>query len=113
MATQKKKAPVASQAKNLRVVWDVSPEFPTSYATHFLVQHTKDDFTVTFFDIRPPVVMGAPKDKDRQFAELEQVTAVPQARIVIPPSRMREFVQVAQDNLKTYSETIGKEGDDK
>jgi hypothetical protein len=88
--------------KAIRIDFDTPADFPTKYASNLVVQHTEHDFTITFFDIRPPLLVGSPDDKASQLDAVQTVKAVPLARIVVAASRMHEFVQVLQDNLKTY-----------
>ena len=92
--------------KALHVVLDVPPDFPTSYVSNLVISHTEHDFTLTFFDIRPPILFGPPDEKAKQLEAMEKVVAVPRARIIIAASRMHEFVHVMQDNLKTYNDAM-------
>jgi hypothetical protein len=92
--------------KALRIEFDVPADFPTKYASNLVVQFTEHDFTVTFFDIRPPLLVGTAEEKASQVAAMEKVKAAPLARIVIAASRMPEFVRVMQDNLKTFEATV-------
>jgi hypothetical protein len=96
------------QGKAIRIDFDVPPDFPTKYASNLVVQHTEHDFTITFFDIRPPLLLGSADDKIRQLEGIEAVKAAPVARIVVAASRMHEFVQVLQDNLKTYRAAVAE-----
>lgn len=89
----------------IRVVWEVPPGFPTLYSTHLVVQHGEEDFTITFWDLRPPVLMGSLEEKQQQVWALKEVRPTALARIVVSPSRMRQFTQVMRDNLKTFDET--------
>ena len=100
------------EGKAISVVWEVPSDFPTHYATHLVVQHTEDDFTVTFWDLRPPVLIGTPEEKRQQVEAIKGVRATTVARIILSPRRMREFAQVMQDNLKTFDETVGAQAKD-
>jgi len=91
-----------AERKEVLIDFEVPPDFPTKYASNLVVQHTEHDFTITFFDIRPPLLVGLPEDKASQLAALETVKATPLARIVVAASRMRQFVRVFQDNLETF-----------
>ncbi len=90
------------QGMAIRVDFDIPPDFPTRYASNLVVQHTEHDFTITFFDIRPPLLVGTAEEKASQLGAIEAVKAAPIARIIVAASRMAEFVRVLQDNLKTY-----------
>jgi hypothetical protein len=86
------------------VTWDIPVDFPTHYATQVVVQHTADEFTLSFFDIRPPLLIGTPAERQRQIRAIRKIRAIPVARLVVPPARMRELVQVMRDNLRMFEE---------
>lgn len=94
----------------IRVLWEVPAGFPTHYSTHLVVQHGEEDFTITFWDLRPPVLMGSLEQKQQQVRALTEVRPTVLARIIVSPRRMREFTQVMQDNLKTFDETYAAAG---
>lgn len=57
--------------KVVPIVWEVPKGFPTHYSTHLVVQHTDEEFTITFWDLRPPVLMGAAEEKRQQIQGTE------------------------------------------
>ncbi len=90
------------ERKAIRIDCEVPPDFPSSYASNLVAQYTEHDFTITFFDVRPPLLMGTPAEKVSQLNAVDVVKATPIARIVVAASRMHEFVQVLSDNLQSY-----------
>ncbi len=95
-----------AQGKAIRIDFDIPPDFPTGYASNLVAQYTEHDFTITFFDVRPPLLVGTPDEKASQLEAIPTVKAVPVARIVVAASRMHEFVQVLQDNLASFNSTV-------
>jgi Protein of unknown function (DUF3467) len=98
----------------IKVTWE-SDEVPTQYATNLVVQHTAHEFIITFFEIRPPLLMGTPAMKSRQLDDVSEIRARPLARIVVAATRMNEFVQVLQDNKARFDARrpeAAKEGGD-
>ena len=94
----------ADDAKVVPVIWEVPPGLPTHYSTNLVVQHTEEDFTITFWDVRPPVLIGTREEKRRQVEALGEIRPTALVRIIVSPNRMREFTQVMLDNLKTFDE---------
>ena len=95
------------EGKGVPIIWEVPGDLPTHYATHLVVQHTDEDFTITFFDLRPPLLMGPP-EAQKQLEAMQIVRPKALARIVVSPARMRQFIQVMQDNLKTFEEKLAE-----
>jgi Protein of unknown function (DUF3467) len=95
----------ADDGKVVPIIWEVPAGLPTHYSTNLIVQHSDEDFTITFWDVRPPVLIGTREDKLRQVEELREIRPTALVRIILSPRKMREFTQVMQDNLKTFEET--------
>jgi hypothetical protein len=95
----------SDDAKVVPVIWEVPAGVPTHYSTNLVVQHTDEDFTITFWDVRPPVLIGTREEKRKQVEALKEIRPTALVRIILSPSKMREFTQVMQDNLKTFAET--------
>jgi len=93
--------------KDVRVVFNVPDDVRTEYVTNLVVQHTKHEFTVTFFQIPQPLLLGSPEQKRRQIESLEEVSARCVGRFVFATSRMPEVVQVLKDNMETFNKTYG------
>jgi hypothetical protein len=92
-------------AKVVPVIWEVPVGLPTHYSTNLIVQHTDEDFTITFWDVRPPVLIGTLEEKRKQVEALKAIRPTALVRIILSPGKMREFTQVMRDNLKTFDET--------
>lgn len=90
------------QGKPVRIEFDIPSDFPAKYASNLVVQHTEHDFTITFFDVRPPLLVATTDDKASRLNAIETVKAQPIARIIVAASHMHDFVRVLQDNLKAY-----------
>lgn len=68
----------------------------SNYAT---VQREGQDFHLSFFDIRPPIVMGTEEERKSQVNKLKSVKANCLGRIVISGERAEGLVFALQDQL--------------
>ncbi len=81
---------------------------PTNVLNHFanyaIVQHDGDHnvFTLTFYDVQKPPLMGAKEEIDAGLKQLEEegIPAVCLARIVMNPPHFRRFVATLQKHLE-------------
>jgi len=80
-------------------------ELPTVFPTHLVAQHDVHEFTLNFFRITPPLLVGSDEDKAARLAELDNVKAQGLVRVIVPASRMAEFMKVLEQNYRTYTET--------
>ena len=74
------------------------------YANHLIVQHTEHAFVLSFFEVRPPILLGSPEERKEEALQIKSVKAECVARVVVSAERMSDFVQVLQDNLRKYQE---------
>lgn len=85
--------------------------YPENLQSHFVVnmvvQHQPDMFILSFFEVWPPAILGeTDEEKQEMLDSLESVEAKCVARLVVTPSRMREFVAVMNENLSNYERLI-------
>jgi hypothetical protein len=86
----------------LPIVWNVPEGLPLRYATNIVVQHTREEFVLSFFEIAPPLVVGPDEDRQRQLENLGQVRADCIARLVVSPTRYKEFLGVMNENWAKF-----------
>ena len=79
---------------------------PLVFANSMVIQHTADEFILSFFQISPPVITGAPADQRRQMEELEGIDAYCVARIVMTPAHMARVVDTTNANWRRYLEAV-------
>jgi hypothetical protein len=81
----------------LRVV----PHFPEdsrlTFADNISVQHTPSEFTITFAQIRQPLVT-----QSADYEGMADIRADVVARIVLTPSRMADLIKVLRENWALY-----------
>jgi hypothetical protein len=44
----------------LPIEWHIPDSLVTHYVTNMVVQHTPHEFIISFFDIKPPLIVGVP-----------------------------------------------------
>ncbi len=95
-----KKTPMTRQVPLNRIY----PEnLQTYFVSNMVVQHDPDIFILSFFEAFAPPILGDSPDEIKSFVEkIEKVDAKCVARIVVTPSKMKEFVHVLTDNLNKY-----------
>jgi len=99
----------ASQEKRLRIE-HVYPEGQRSFfSNHITVQHTNEgEFTISFFEVLQPLLLGEPEDVEKQFSQLESAKATCLARVVIAADRMPKLIGALITNYETYEKDTGK-----
>jgi hypothetical protein len=81
----------------------ISPETVVSRFSNFaLVQRDEDCFTISFFEIQKPPLMGTKEERKEAIEKLEFVPAVCVARIVATPSHFKSLIAAMQKNLEGF-----------
>lgn len=85
--------------------------YPENLQSHFVsnvvVQHQPDIFILSFFEVWPPAILGDTNEEKRKALEaIDRVEAKCVARLVLTPSKMREFVETMAENLQNYEEMM-------
>ena len=76
------------------IEWHIPEEMTPRYATNFVIQFTGHEFVLSFFEVRPPIVLGSPEEQKEQLENLGSVRANCIAQIVLSPTRMVDFVDL-------------------
>lgn len=85
-------------------------ELVSRYATNFVVQHTDNEFVLSFFEAEMPILLGTPEENLARLESIGAVKARCVARIVVSPNRMAELLRIIGENYNRYQSRRG-EGD--
>ena len=86
--------------------WYVPDNVPTHRATNAVIERLGDEFVLSFFEQRGPVIIT--EDDRKKARELKSVKALCVARIYASPERLEGFVRVIKEQLNRYTESKGK-----
>ena len=74
-------------------------QLPTSYANHFFISHAGPEFFLVFGVVTPPIVLPG------EEYELEELEALPVAKIAVSPEVMVNIAETIRDNVENYMRT--------
>jgi len=85
----------------------IERRYPDNLQTHFVsnivVQHQPDFFTISFFEVwLPPIIGNSTEEKKHILESFDHVEAKCVSRIVVTPEKMREFAKAINENLINY-----------
>lgn len=82
---------------SLDIVHRIPEGLQLTFSDNIAVQHTPSEFTITFAQVRQPLV-----SKSADYDAISAITAEVVARIVLTPSKMAEFIRTLQENWGMY-----------
>jgi len=90
-------------AKKVRIERIYPEDLQSHFVSNIVVQHQPDVFILSFFEVWPPAILGdTDEEKQHALEAVDQVEAKCVARLVLTPSKMREFVETTTENLQNY-----------
>lgn len=99
MGADKKKPEAGPAGMHMQLDWVVPESLPIHYATNMVVQRLEHEYVISFFEVRPPILLGDPAEIAKKIEEMKQVPAVCVGQFYIAADKMPAFVKVLQDNL--------------
>lgn len=83
--------------------WNVPDDLIARYATNMVVQKLENEFIISFFDIKQPIIIGEPAIIEEKLKELKSIRANCVAQIIVSADKMPKFVDALTYNLKLSS----------
>ena len=93
---------------SIPIIWVGVEDAEVMMSNQLISQFEPGMFFLTFGHVTPPVLLGSPEQRAEQAERLGYVPVKTLGRFAITPRRLREFITVLQDNLRTYEEQVGE-----
>lgn len=91
---------VDSEQRSLAIEWDVPDHTEAVFSNNVIVQHTDQEFILSFFVTFPPIILGDTK----KIESIDSIKAKCVSRIVLTPEKMKSLIQAMQINYQKYEE---------
>lgn len=100
--------------KSLPIKWDSgSKNTTTRYATNITIQHTENEFFLSFYEIRPPLLLGNQDEISREIDNIDYVEAECVARIAVCPNKMHTILKAMQENYDNFIKNFHSVNEDR
>jgi hypothetical protein len=93
----------AAEGRGVPLRWVCPEGLVSRYATNMLVQHTDQEFLLSFYEAVPPVVLGSQEAREESLKSIESIDATCVARIIISAKRMPVFAEAIRSTLEHYN----------
>ena len=85
--------------KQISIQYDAGDNVVTRIATQSLLQFTGQEYLLSFYEVRPPLVVGSPDEMQRQLDKIDSVRGECIARLAFTPVRLRELSEVIAKHI--------------
>lgn len=79
--------------------WNIPDDIVARYATNMIIQRAENEFIISFFEVKPPVLLGNPDEIIEQVRKIKSIRANCVAQVIIAAEKMPTFVEALQKNL--------------
>ena len=95
----------SGQGKHVDIDWFIPDGTQAVYANQLVAQHTQSEFTLSFFSVEQPILLGTDEERQQKLDSLSSVRARCVSQIVVSPVRIKAFIDMLQANYDTF---VGK-----
>lgn len=89
----------------LPIEWHTSENLISRYSNNIVVAFSEREFVISFFEVLPPQIIGAPDEVEVKG----KVRAECVARIIVGADQVPGIIRVLQDSLDAYRSRKGQE----
>ncbi len=90
------------------VEWPDTVDLPAVYANQLHIQHTGNEFFLTFGELQPPIVVGSEEERQEKLGAIPAITVRPVAKIAISPPAMMAMADVIRENVDRFTDAVEK-----
>ena len=90
---------ITTSERQVLIEWHIPEGIVSKYATNMVVQHSDQEFILSFFELQPPIIFGTPQDLEKLDAA-SSIRAECIARVIVSTERMPRFIEVLQATVQ-------------
>lgn len=95
----------------LPLEWIVPENMVARYATNMVVQRLENEYLISFFEVKPPMILGEPEFIESKVNDLQSIKANCVAQIIVAENKMPGFVNAFKTNLERSMEMKNHSGE--
>ena len=84
------------------IEWYVSEDIKSQFATNMIVQHTAEEFLISFFEMEQPLLLGNQDEIKSKLETIGTIRAKCIARIVVTPQRIKNLLKHMTKNFEAF-----------
>lgn len=100
MASEK----IKDEGVTLKINYQIPEDIETHFSDSFVVQHQKDHFILTFYQLIQQPILGTEEERIAQLKNTKQIDAKCIARIVVTPQKIEDITRVLNENIEKFKQ---------
>lgn len=95
------------------IEWNVPDDIVARYASNMTVQRMENEYLISFFEVKPPIILGEPTEIESKLKTFKTMRANCVAQIIISKEKMPSIISALETNWKLNTEETPTEEDKK
>jgi hypothetical protein len=109
MSDEKEQEQQQSDEVTLRVNWHFPEGLQSRYGNNVLVQAGPSEFTISFFEMQIPILLGPPEENKAKLKEMGSIQAECVSKVIIPPRLVKGLIDALQTELDKFSSQMSNQ----
>lgn len=94
-----------AEKQGIPLDWYIPDDMIARYATNMVVQQLENEFLISFFEVKPPIIFGEPGHIQEQLDEMPSIRANCVAQIIVSKQKLPTIIKAMEANLKRLIES--------
>lgn len=82
------------------IEWNIPDDIVARYATNMIIQRGENEFFISFFEVKPPLILGTPEQIEEQARNIKTVQANCVAQVIVSMDKMPSFIEALDSGYK-------------
>jgi len=87
----------------LPINWNIPEDIVARYATNMVIQRLENEFLISFFEIKPPIIIDSPEKVIEKLKDMKLIQANCVAQIIIAHNKLPSFIDALKRNFDRSS----------
>ncbi|HSW56377.1 MAG TPA: DUF3467 domain-containing protein [Ignavibacteriaceae bacterium] len=97
---------IKEEGVSIKINYQVPEDIESHFSDSFVVQHQKDHFILTFYQILQQPILGTEEERIEQLKNIKQLNAKCIARIIVTPQKIEDITRVLSENIEKFKKKI-------
>jgi len=94
------------ESVSLKINYQIPEDIETHFSDSFVIQHQKDHFILTFYEIIQQPILGTEDERLEQLKKTKQLDAKCIARIIVTPQKIEDIARVLNENIEKFKKKL-------
>jgi hypothetical protein len=101
-----------TKSVNIPIDWNINESVIPRFSTDMFISHTENIFSLMFFEVSQPLLLGSEEEILSQIKSLKSIKADCVSKIYVAPATIPRLISALQENYDKYLSRFSKNIED-